>query len=575
MAAVSIFQGPTLKVYGRRSLCADLHTSFNYCTVFPKSELKHKQCRSRGLPLIKPMASATALDGPEGSTLRPAVKPYRPSLWADMSFSFDKQLHESYAEAIEGLKEEVRSMVMGKDSKPKDKMMLIDTLERLGVAYHFEQEIEDQIQLIFKSHAEDNDDLFTTALYFRLFRQHGYDVPSSVFDKFKDKDNKFNKTLIHDVNGLLSLYEASYLRYHGENILEEAMVFTTYYLNQAKMQVGSYLQEKVTRALEQPIHRGVEKVEARYYISIYEKNESKNELLLTLAKLDFNFLQNLYKKEIADIFKWWKESNFTSKFPYMRERVMESYFWMVGIHFKPEYSFSRSAATKALVLATVLNDTYGNYATLEELDIFTDILQRQFTQLSTYESTHTKCFGLLEHKQTANAYYKKAKWYKGGEMPTFEDHISNGYHASAAAVILTAIFLGMESASKEAFDWLMSEPQIVVAGGFITRHMNDIGSYEREHEEGVFPTPVDCYMIENGVSKQEALDKIHEFVEDQWKTINKEWVVSCVPRHWMKPALNYARVQDASYKGGKDMFTSPEEGLGQDIFALFVNPIVI
>ncbi|KAG8370932.1 hypothetical protein BUALT_Bualt13G0034700 [Buddleja alternifolia] len=220
---------------------------------------------------------------------------------------FSLKVLEKFAETIEPLKEEIMSMVLGKDSKPIDKMILIDTLERLGIAYHFEKEIEDQIEQIFKFHAKDledgNYDLFTTALYFRLFRQHGYGVSSSVFDKFKGEDNKFKKALTSDINGLLSLYEASYLGYHGEDILEEAMVFVTHYLNHAEPQVDSYLQEKVTRALKQPVYRALEKLEARYYISIYEKKESKNDLLLRLAKFDFNYLQNLYKKEINDLFR--------------------------------------------------------------------------------------------------------------------------------------------------------------------------------------------------------------------------------------------------------------------------------
>lgn len=91
---------------------------------------------------------------------------------------------ENYAEAVDALKEQVRSMVIDKNSKPKDKIILIDKLERLGVAYHFEQDIEEQIAQIFTFHEGQKDedhDLFTTALQFRLFRQHGYDAPCSMF----------------------------------------------------------------------------------------------------------------------------------------------------------------------------------------------------------------------------------------------------------------------------------------------------------------------------------------------------------------------------------------------------------
>ncbi|KAG8371177.1 hypothetical protein BUALT_Bualt13G0059900 [Buddleja alternifolia] len=367
-AHVSVFQ-----VHGG-SLWTDIKHKPRRC-IFPR-KLKHKQRMScRGLSL-RIMAAATGLDGPEDTSLRP-VKDHRPSLWANISFSFDNQVHiERCAEDVEALKEEVRSMVMAIDSKPKDKMILIDTLERLGVAYHFEQEIEDQIEQIFKFHVEDDNDLFTTALHFRLFRQHGYDVPSSIFNNFKDKDNKFKKTLIGDIEGLLSLYEASYLRYANEDILEEALIFTTQYLDEARSKLDSYLQEKVTHALKQPIHRGVTIVEARYYISIYEKKESKNEVLLRLAKLNFKLLQNLYQKELDDLLKWWKEVNLTSKLPYLRDSMVESYFWGLAIHFEPQYSSSRLAVAKAILFTVVVNDTYDSYATFEEIQLFVDTLQR-------------------------------------------------------------------------------------------------------------------------------------------------------------------------------------------------------
>lgn len=62
-----------------------------------------------------------------------------------------------------------------------DKLVLIDTLERLGVAYHFEEELENQLQQIFDVHSYDDEDLFTTALGFRLLRQHRHHASSSTF----------------------------------------------------------------------------------------------------------------------------------------------------------------------------------------------------------------------------------------------------------------------------------------------------------------------------------------------------------------------------------------------------------
>nr|QNC49769.1 terpene synthase 1 [Leucophyllum frutescens] len=594
-----IFRLP-VNVNGRRSFLYGIQT---------KSQYSKYQKHNHGGLCLRPMAAATLdLDGQEDTVSSSSVKGHhRPSSWRTISFSFDNQVQERYAEAVEALKEEVRAMVMAKDSKPREKMNLIDTLERLGVAYHFKHEIEEQIEQIFKSHAKDDgpdSDLFTTALYFRLCRQHGYDVNSSMFGRFKGKDGKFEKGLISDINGLLSLYEASYLRYHGEDILEEATVFTTHYLNEAKPQIlDPYLREKVARALKQPLHRGVEKLESRYYISVYEKYESRNELLLKLAKLDFNILQNLYKKELSELFKWWKELDLTSKLPYVRDRVAECFFWGMAMSYEPEYSLSRVAAAKAIVMITVLNDTYENVSTLKQLEIFPEIVQRWDTkdndQLPAYmKIAYEFLMGVYEDHdsnvskqgrsyavpyaietmiQLAKAYHKKAKWYTGEEMPTFEDHVSNGAVLSTIYVLLSSFYIGTESASEEAFVWLINRPTIVDAVGLLGRYVNDIGTYERECKGGqLSTTAIDCYTRENGVSREETLNKFLEFAEDTWMTINKEWVTaSCVPRDIMRPVLNLGRVGDTTYKGGTDGYTDPESGLEQDIFALFLKPIDI
>ncbi|KAL0435406.1 UNVERIFIED_CONTAM: Gamma-cadinene synthase, partial [Sesamum radiatum] len=114
--------------------------------------------------------------------VRAPITSYNPSMWADAftSFSLDDKVQKKHAEAIQELKQQVRSMLMTKGSTTIEKLILIDTLERLGVGYHFEQEIEDQLREIFFFQSQDKDqenyDLFATALQFRLLRQHHYSV---------------------------------------------------------------------------------------------------------------------------------------------------------------------------------------------------------------------------------------------------------------------------------------------------------------------------------------------------------------------------------------------------------------
>ncbi|KAL0459220.1 UNVERIFIED_CONTAM: Gamma-cadinene synthase [Sesamum latifolium] len=465
---------------------------------------------------------------------------------------------------------------MNKGSTTIEKLILIDTLERLGVGYHFEQEIEDQLREIFRFQSQDTDqgnyDLFTTAVQFRVLRQHRYSVSCDVFNKFKGEDGEFEETLTSDTRGLLSLFEAANVRIHGEDILENAVVFTTHHLKHVVQQLEPRLQCQVKRALEQPLHRGVAKVEARHYISFYEKDESRNEVLLKLAKLDFSYSQNLYKKELHDLFRWWNELDFMSKLPHVRDRLVESYFWGMAFHSHPQHSYARIAVTKSLLMLTVVDDTYDNYATLEEADLFTEILENQTRK------TIAVPYAKEAVKQICKAYNKHMNWFMGGQMPTYEEYIVNTIVTSCIYIFLTMGIPGIKIASKESIDWLMSEPnKALIASTRVCRHANDVGSDERESKGGNMPTAVDCYAKQYGVSKEKTVDKFNELFENAWKDFNTEWSIeiSTTSKYMMEQLLNHARVAEVTYRDGRDGYTHPQKYLAAQIATVFVDPIAI
>lgn len=120
-----------------------------------------------------------------------------------------------------------------------------------------------------------------------------------MFDKFKDKDGKFKENLTRDVRGLLSLYEATQFRVHGENILEEALSFTTAHLKPSATNSSPHLAKYIIDALELPFHRSVPRLEAYKYVCFYAHDESRNGALLKFAKLDFNRVQLLHRQELS------------------------------------------------------------------------------------------------------------------------------------------------------------------------------------------------------------------------------------------------------------------------------------
>ncbi|KAL8063552.1 hypothetical protein ABFX02_01G033700 [Erythranthe guttata] len=284
--------------------------------------------------------------------VRPVIANFPPSLWGDRftSFNMDVQLSNMYAEEIKVLKEEARNMLISCDNKLSERLVLIDTIERLGLSYHFENEIQEQLTLAFNGHLklelEENNDLFINSLQFRLLRQHALDAPSSIFKNFTENNGEFKKALSTDIEGLLALYEASYLRRNDEEILDEAFSFSKANLESVAPNLReSPLKKQVLHALDQSLLRGTSRVEARRFISLYEELESKNESLLRLAKLDFNLLQMQHKTELSELTMWWKEIDLASKLPYVRDRVVEAYFWAMGIYHEPQYSDARIMQT--------------------------------------------------------------------------------------------------------------------------------------------------------------------------------------------------------------------------------------
>uniref|UniRef100_A0A2N9F180 Terpene synthase N-terminal domain-containing protein n=1 Tax=Fagus sylvatica TaxID=28930 RepID=A0A2N9F180_FAGSY len=226
--------------------------------------------------------------------------------------------------------------------KLSQKLNLIDVIQRLSVSYHFENDIEKALQQLHMTFhnpndRENDDDLYTVALQFRLLRQQGYRISCDKFTKFKESNGNFKESLISDARGMLSLYEATHLRVHGEAILDEALVFSATHLKSMATHLSSPLAAQVSHALKQPIHIGIQRLEARRYFSIYQEDPSHNKVLLTFAKLDFNLLQKMHQKEVSNI--------------------------------------ARRILTKMIAMTSVIDDIYDVYGTFEEIELFTEAVE--------------------------------------------------------------------------------------------------------------------------------------------------------------------------------------------------------
>ncbi|CAA2980614.1 vetispiradiene synthase 2-like [Olea europaea subsp. europaea] len=489
--------------------------------------------------------------------------------------------------------------VQGKDMV--ETMNLIDTLEHLGVSYHFEEEIDGLLERFFNlnsNYADEAYDLYTVALHFRLFRQHGYRISCDIFKKFIDENGKFKENIKSDTRGLLSLYEAAYLRVHGEDILEDAIAFTADNLKSMAPHLSSTIEKQVAHALMQSIHFGSPRVEAHNFITIYEEDEFKNELLLRFAKLDFNSLQMLHKQELYEVSRWWKELDLISKLPYARDRVVESYFWAIGVYHEPQYSAARIMLTKTIAMISIIDDTYDAYGTVEELEVFTEAIQRWDIseierlpeyikpfysaflnlyeeldkELSKKERSYAIYFVKAALKELARAYNVEAKWFIEGHLPPFSEYMNNALITCAYRCLTFVCLLGIKSVTKEDFEWLSNKPKILAASLIICRLIDDIATYKVEKERGQIATGIESYMVENGVTKEVVIDKFYKMATNAWKDVNEECLrPTSSSREILMRFLNFDRNIDVIYKGNEDGYTQPEKVLKPHIIALFID----
>ncbi|KVH94560.1 Terpene synthase, metal-binding domain-containing protein [Cynara cardunculus var. scolymus] len=200
------------------------------------------------------------------------------------------------------------------------------------------------------------------------------------FDFYENKASMFHlESLTNDVQGMLELYEATYMRVQGEVILDEAFVFTSSRLDEISkdpLRSNSTLSSLIQVTLKLPLWRSFPRLEALHYIPFYQKQASHDGSLLRLAKLGFNLLQSLHKKELSQVSKWWKGFDVSNNLPYARDRIVACYFWALGLYFEPQYSSSRIFLAKMFAMITLIDDTYDAYGTHEELECFIEAIRR-------------------------------------------------------------------------------------------------------------------------------------------------------------------------------------------------------
>ncbi|XP_070003135.1 vetispiradiene synthase 1-like [Nicotiana sylvestris] len=307
------------------------------------------------------------------------------------------------------------------------------------------------------------------------------------FNQFKDNSGKFKETLLKEVKGLLNLYEAAQVRKHGDEILEEAVIFTKEHLEKIAPKLSSSIIEKQLR-------------------------------------------------------RWWKDLDLASKLSYVRDRIVECYFWAIGVYFEPQYSRARIMLAKCVAMISVIDGTYDSYGTLDELEewdvseidrlpiymktiyaTLLDLFKEYDMDVKKQDiSFHGVYFVKKAMKEIVRSYYNEAQCFIKGKSPPFEEYLSNALITGTYYLLAPASLLGMKSASKASFDWMMNKPKILVASALIGRVIDDVATY---------------------------------------KDLNKECIIkptNSTPFEILKPIINLTPLIDVVYKNNEDGYNNPK-----------------
>uniref|UniRef100_A0A251VLC2 Putative terpenoid cyclases/protein prenyltransferase alpha-alpha toroid n=1 Tax=Helianthus annuus TaxID=4232 RepID=A0A251VLC2_HELAN len=506
---------------------------------------------------------------------------------------------------IESLKEEVRKEILvalDDPTKHTDLLKLVNDIQRLGIAYCFEQELEQVFSHIYTVYGN-NWNGGSISLWFRLLRQQGFFVSCDIFNKYKDNEGCYKESLIADVQGILELYEAAYMRVPGEVVLDDALAFTKKQLQNItkdplRWNCTHSISKHIEEALERPILKRLPRLDALRYIPFYEQQDLHNKSLLRLAKLDFNRLQSLHKKELSQLSKWWKGFDPPNNLHYVRDRLVEIYFWNLGVYFEPQYSRSRLFLTKAVNSIAILDETYDSYGTYEELEIFTKAIQRWsvtcidvlpdymklpykilldcFSEMEEIMGTEGKAYQVNYAKESikelSRCYMAEAKWRHEDYVPTMAEHESVTFISCAYVAIATSSFVSMgDIVSEESFKWALSHPPLLKSASAINRIMDDIVGHKEEQQRKHVVSSVECYMTEHNVTEEQVYVLFNQRVEDEWKNMNHEFLRrKDIPMALKVRMFNMARVMDMLYKYD-DMLKNVGEEFQDYIKSLFIN----
>ncbi|KAK4753254.1 hypothetical protein SAY87_022052 [Trapa incisa] len=408
-------------------------------------------------------------------------------------------MHETRLEEVKSL---LIEMTLEKKGSSLESLEMLDALYRLGIAYRFEEEIRSILQEHHYHHhhrptmstgGHGTSSLYEVALRFRLLRQEGYLVPAEMFEGFKNKDNNngsgestFDPDLQKDIMGLTSLYEASHLGMQGEDILDEAAIFSKKALiswEDQFLDVGNcnfysssssnseeYLRELMKNTLSNPFHMSLPRFTAKNFrTNLFRGSYKWIEPFKKLAALDSNLVASANRHEILQITSWWRDPGLANEVKLARDQPVKWYIWPMIMLTDPKLSQERIDLTKSIAMVYVIDDIFDVYGSIDDLTLFTEAIKR-WESMEGLPDHMKGCFRALDditNEICSNIYEKhgwnptrllrkswemlceaflvEARWLTTPNAPSTVEYLNNAIVTTGVPVVMAHSFANLSS----------------------------------------------------------------------------------------------------------------------------------
>nr|BBO53755.1 putative nerolidol synthase [Scoparia dulcis] len=458
--------------------------------------------------------------------------------------------------------EDVRILLKSKEESedPMESLVFVDAIQRLGVSSHFQKEIETILRKRYPPTCEcinGYHTLYDVSLFFRLLRQHGHYISSDVFQNFRGRDGKFKLKLSQDMRGLMELYEAAQLSIDGEDILDEAIKFSSQHLLNKSSQLGvdSKWSRIVANKLRHPYHKSIARLTGKdIFIRDFKDLNEDDRTLRELLKLDLRMEQSVYQQELLQISRWWNRLGLAESLKIARNQPLKWYTWSMACLIDDiSLSQQRIDLTKLIAFIYLIDDIFDVYGTLDELIIFTEAVNKwdcdamemlpdymKICYMALLDTTNEIAHKIHEkhghnpigHLKTAwsslcDAFLVEAKWFASGQLPSASEYLENGKVSSGVHVVLVHSFflldVGKARGNGSPLFHVNDVSRLISSVATILRLWDDLGSAEDEKQDGKDGSYLQCYMQDHMgmIGVEQAREKVEHLIATEWKNLNK------------------------------------------------------